>query len=1361
MITKENLREVLERLGFKPAKNKIMKKIYQNDDRIFIEVDFLNSKITYSPIDNSFQEGEFPNKNHQSNGIIIHRNTTTNFSANENFVCLICMDRLLSKGYKPQHIILEPAIEVGHVNKPSYGDILVYNENYERLALIENKTYGSEFAKEWNNMQKDGGQLFSYVAALGKCDWVCLYAADFDKEIIYNSYLITLKDNEEYLNDQNANIKKEEEKKSYFKNATNQAELFKVWNESYQTGYSTKGLFEDDISAYKIGKEKYTLNDLNKVPYTNIRAIYNEFATILRNNAIGNYENTFYILVDLFLCKIVDEKNMQNGKSDELKFYWKGFGSDTPLEYCDRLLELYAQGKKELFEVDVVNINKNKIDEIFDRKKRYKGELRNELDKLFKEQKFYNIKKFNFIEVENKQEFDLNFKVLLHIANLIQDIYITKSENNQFLGDLFEGFLNRSIHQTEGRFFTPTPITNFIINSLPNFKSGDKILDYACGAGHFLTEFIQHNGDCKIYGIEKNKNLSMVAKIATVFYDSKNEAKIIFQDTLEKPDQSKDYARKFEDESFDLIISNPPYSVKGFLDTLSQNDREKFDLLKQIDSASFDKNNAIECFFIERTAQLLKEGGYFALILPVSILSKGGIYETTREILLSKFDILSIVGLNSRTFGSTGTQTVIVFAKKREKEAGDLIKCFINTEFELIQEFVNHDIIAKYCAFKGFNKDEFIDFLKKDILSNNLAQSEIFKNYKDEFENTSSKVKEFKKEAMSKTKQNEFFENSSFYKAELNKKEKKAKFDEFLQSNDFKILEQEFYDEQFIEKCKNLELSKLKFYAFINNNELLLVKSPEDKKQGGDSKKSNKDEIIKFLGYDWSSRKGDEGIKYVTSVQTQEELKDSDDDSDDEKKEKEALRNINSVKFIQTPLYNPQDKNDKTKICYALKSFFDNNFDDELLAQINPNDVNSFSIQKANLIDLMDFGKTNFDKAINLSARNKVEIVSQYPLVRLGSVVVDIINGSTPSKSEISFWNAHDILWFSTPDYPKDGIYIEASNVSKFVSKEALTNNKVKLIPKGSVLLSCTATLGKVAINNIELTTNQQINSIIFDRKEIIPEFFTYLFKTNRIKMEDLTSNPGVKHINITTLKNIQIPKPRLEIQEQIVSECKKVDNEFKTTRMEIDELKAKLSKIFSEFGISFETNGGGYELISKFCDILIGGTPKRGNSAYYGGENLWLSISEMNSNVITDTKEKITNLGVKNSNVKLIPKDTTLVSFKLSIGKTAIAGTDLYTNEAIAAFVIKKEFKNKILNKCIFCLFDTKFIKLQKNGLNAFGQSLNSKDLNLIKIPLLPLSTQKQIVSEFEKLESEILQREQKLTNLQGKYNEILNRHL
>ena len=342
----------------------------------------------------------------------------------------------------------------------------------------------------------------------------------------------------------------------------------------------------------------------------------------------------------------------------------------------------------------------------------------------------------------------------------------------------------------------------------------------------------------------------------------------------------------------------------------------------------------------------------------------------------------------------------------------------------------------------------------------------------------------------------------------------------------------------------------------------------------------------------------------------------------------------------------------------------------------------------------------------------------------------------------------------------------------KFVSIEYYENNQKGRLEQNDILLCKDGALtGKIALLRDELNNRKaMVNEHIFILRaaDLITQKYIFYFLYSPLGQQILkqnTTGAAQGGLNSTNLKNIRIPfsnnKENKKVFQKIVAECEKVDNEFKTIRMEIDELKAKMSKIFSKFGISFETNRGGYELISKFCDILIGGTPKRGNSAYYGGENLWLSISEMNSNLITDTKEKITNLGVKNSNVKLIPEGTTLVSFKLSIGKTAIAGTNLYTNEAIAAFVIKKEFKDKILDKFIFCLFDTKFIKLQKNGLNAFGQSLNSKDLNLIKIPLPPLSTQKQIVSEFEKLEDEILQREQKLTNLQGVYGKILDKYL
>lgn len=123
----------------------------------------------------------------------------------------------------------------------------------------------------------------------------------------------------------------------------------------------------------------------------------------------------------------------------------------------------------------------------------------------------------------------MNFQILIKIAALIQDINLSSSETNHFFGDLFEGLLSKNVHQTEGQFFTPLPIVNFIIKSMPEFPNSDnvKVLDYACGAGHFLTEFVKHYPKAKIYGIEKSQTLSQVAKIATIINGSKDSRIIL------------------------------------------------------------------------------------------------------------------------------------------------------------------------------------------------------------------------------------------------------------------------------------------------------------------------------------------------------------------------------------------------------------------------------------------------------------------------------------------------------------------------------------------------------------------------------------------------------------------------------------------------------------------------------------------------------------------------------------------------------------------------------------------------------------------------------------------------------------------
>jgi restriction endonuclease S subunit len=160
---------------------------------------------------------------------------------------------------------------------------------------------------------------------------------------------------------------------------------------------------------------------------------------------------------------------------------------------------------------------------------------------------------------------------------------------------------------------------------------------------------------------------------------------------------------------------------------------------------------------------------------------------------------------------------------------------------------------------------------------------------------------------------------------------------------------------------------------------------------------------------------------------------------------------------------------------------------------------------------------------------------------------------------------------------------------------------------------------------------------------------------------------------------------------------------------------------------------------LGEIASINIGGTPKRDNLEYYNnGNNLWVSIRELNNNIIYDTKEKITDLGVKNSNVKLLPINTILFAFKLSIGKIGIAGVPLYTNEAIAG--INTNDDTIIINKYLYYyLYYTDFNHLACGILGNVG-SLNKKILEDLKIPIPPIKIQNKIVNYLDIIYEKII---------------------
>ena len=98
---------------------------------------------------------------------------------------------------------------------------------------------------------------------------------------------------------------------------------------------------------------------------------------------------------------------------------------------------------------------------------------------------------------------------------------------------------------------------------------------------------------------------------------------------------------------------------------------------------------------------------------------------------------------------------------------------------------------------------------------------------------------------------------------------------------------------------------------------------------------------------------------------------------------------------------------------------------------------------------------------------------------------------------------------------------------------------------------------------------------------------------------------------------------------------------------------------------------------LKDIFDLTMGKTPSRNNPSYWGGENKWVSIADIGkvSKYIGETKENITDAGVSESGIKKVPQNTVIMSFKLSIGKTAITTENMYTNEAIMAFIDKKVY--------------------------------------------------------------------------------------
>ena len=1266
MITKDNLREFLACIGFKQS-DTIKDEMTLHFDKVncSICVDFTYGKIIYP------------------DGIEADRNTTKNFSAPENFVVLECIIRLLSQGYKPENIVLEPKTPGGREDSHFYCDILIRDNEKRPYMLIECKTMDGkeddEFSKAWKKTLQDGGQLFNYYNTYRQAQYLVLYASDFvDGEPRCNYRLITMTDNKEYLE---SNPKLLSFEKVSADNGTRD-DFFRVWSETYGKDFATNGAFEVDvIPAFGVTKKKMTIDDLIVVDGQDIQRKYHQFAQTLRQYNVASHENAFDKLVNLFLVKVVDE--VRNPK--DLQFLWKGAAYDDYYSFQDRLQKLYQIGMKDYLGEDVTYIDNASIENAFRMQKNDPDAIKDTILEYFRQLKFYSNSDFGFLDVHNKQLFVQNAVILKAMVEMLQDMRLKTEQQNQFLGDLFEGFLDQGVKQNEGQFFTPTPITRFMVSSLPleqiirDNTDIPKAIDYACGAGHFLNEYasqikpfveqykgVQSLPDYykQIYGIEKEYRLSKVSKVSSFMY-GQDGIHIVYGDALVHHDAIKD-------GDFKVLIANPPYSVTGFLATLSKEQRDAYVLSADVDTKQLETNNSIETFFIERAKQLLAPEGVAAIILPSSILSNSSnIYVKTREILLQYFDFVAIAEFGSGTFGKTDTNTVVLFLRRKKTEPElathyrNRVEAWFSNNHGQDHRYEDADAIERYAQHIGVPYDEYLTLLNGNP-SEELMKHEIFAAY-----------------------HAKFFNNTVAHK--IKKKKVTVRYTQSMKDAELA--------KHVIDSIRNIEKDKLYYFMLCESNpqSVIVVKSP-----------TKTAETKKFLGYEWSDRKGSEGIKYLGAV-----VEDDDNEIDANK----------GIQQIVTPLFDPKNLFNDEKINTLIrKNYLGEDVD-------VPEELSEY-LTMLNLVDMIDFKRVDLNVSIKTSVEFKMNFETKYEKVKLDSVV--LLN---PSKKNLSIEDiSSNVSFVDMPAVSEKG-YIEKLTDKPY--GEVRTGGYTYFAENDIILAKITPCMenGKCAIAT-GLTNGIGFGSsefhVLRSTDKILNSYLFALLNTNevrRVAEKNMTGSSGHRRVPASFYANMEIPLPPIDIQKKIADECKKVDDKVVVALDDLSSSQEGLTSLLN----SISSNEVRLESI---CYVKGGKRIPKG-MGYSASEtnHPYLRVSDFKDGSIdTSDMHYVSDSVFEHIKNYTISVDDVYISIAGTIGLVGIIPTILdgaNLTENAAKMIIKDH--NLLIKEYLYLVFNSSRVQMQ---IEAETKSIGVPKLALhriesLLIPYIEKNKQEEIVKK------------------------------
>ena len=330
---------------------------------------------------------------------------------------------------------------------------------------------------------------------------------------------------------------------------------------------------------------------------------------------------------------------------------------------------------------------------------------------------------------------------------------------------------------------------------------------------------------------------------------------------------------------------------------------------------------------------------------------------------------------------------------------------------------------------------------------------------------------------------------------------------------------------------------------------------------------------------------------------------------------------------------------------------------------------------------------------------------------KLGEIC-DFISGGTPSKSKNEYWKNGNIPWIKISDFKEK--YIKCSDEK--ITKNGLENSSAKLLKKGTILYTIFASVGKVAILDIEATTNQAIVGVNLKENNLVDKDFLYYFLCsieNNIKRQ--ARGVAQNNINISILKNVCIPILPISSQKNIVKTLMRLEDileNFKQKQILINFLNKSL---FTTMFGDIKTNDKNWEI-------------------YYWKDVLNIKNGK-NQKQVEDINGKYPIYGsggiIGRSNAYICNENSIIIGRKGNINKPILVKEKFWNVDTAFGLEVKSE-KMSYHYLYYFCLF----YDFEIHNKAVTIPSLVKSDLEKIVLPVPPIELQNKFAERIEKIE-------------------------